>query len=112
MVRVHRRVLSIVWLLAVAIVVILAVLWLFQRRPIYFPLDTPVPPAKFVLPAAEEISFETEDVAPTTQQAIEEFYPGYMEGMTKAGRERGWGPMTRAHFDGGRPAWRADRGRP
>jgi probable LLM family oxidoreductase len=38
-------------------------------------------------------------VAPTTKQAIEEFYPGYMEGMTKAGQERGWGPVTRARFD-------------
>jgi len=38
-------------------------------------------------------------VAPTRDQAIEEFYPGYMEGLTKAGRERGWGPVTRAHFD-------------
>jgi alkanesulfonate monooxygenase SsuD/methylene tetrahydromethanopterin reductase-like flavin-dependent oxidoreductase (luciferase family) len=38
-------------------------------------------------------------VAPTRNQAIEEFYPGYLEGLTKAGRERGWGPVTRAHFD-------------
>lgn len=38
-------------------------------------------------------------VASTTRQAIEEFYPGYMEGMNKAGQERGWGPVTRAHFD-------------
>jgi probable LLM family oxidoreductase len=38
-------------------------------------------------------------VAPTKHQAIDEFYPGYMEGLTKAGRERGWGPITRAHFD-------------
>src|SRR5438046_2367476 len=38
-------------------------------------------------------------VAPTTGQAIEEFYPGYMEGMNKAGQERGWGPVTRTHFD-------------
>jgi probable LLM family oxidoreductase len=38
-------------------------------------------------------------VAPTTKQAIEEFYPGYIEGMNKAGQERGWGPITRAHFD-------------
>ena len=57
----RRRVLSMVWLLAVAIVVVLAVLWLFQRRLIYFPLDTPVPPAKSVLPAADEVSFQTED---------------------------------------------------
>jgi probable LLM family oxidoreductase len=38
-------------------------------------------------------------VAPTTKQALEEFYPGYIEGMNKAGQERGWGRVTRAHFD-------------
>ena len=38
-------------------------------------------------------------VAPSTREAIEEFSPGYMEGMNKAGQERGWGPVTRAHFD-------------
>src|SRR4051812_32433134 len=38
-------------------------------------------------------------IAPTTERAIEEFYPGYMQGMTKAGQERGWGPITRVHFD-------------
>jgi probable LLM family oxidoreductase len=38
-------------------------------------------------------------VAPTMQQAIDEFAPGYVEGLNKAGRERGWGPVTRAHFD-------------
>src|SRR5215467_14489136 len=38
-------------------------------------------------------------VAPTAQQALDDFYPGYIEGMTKAGRERGWGPVSRAHFD-------------
>jgi probable LLM family oxidoreductase len=38
-------------------------------------------------------------VAPTRNQAIEEFYPGYVEGLTKTGQERGWGPVTHAHFD-------------
>jgi alkanesulfonate monooxygenase SsuD/methylene tetrahydromethanopterin reductase-like flavin-dependent oxidoreductase (luciferase family) len=38
-------------------------------------------------------------VAPTLQEAVDEFAPGYLEGMTKAGKERGWGPVTRAHFD-------------
>jgi probable LLM family oxidoreductase len=38
-------------------------------------------------------------VAETTQQAIEDFYPGYAKSMTQIGRERGWPPMTRAHFD-------------
>jgi probable LLM family oxidoreductase len=38
-------------------------------------------------------------VAQSAKQAVDEFYPGYMEGMTRAGRERGWGTVTRAHFD-------------
>jgi probable LLM family oxidoreductase len=38
-------------------------------------------------------------VAPTREEAVEEFYPGYLEGMNKAGQERGWGAVTRAHFD-------------
>jgi alkanesulfonate monooxygenase SsuD/methylene tetrahydromethanopterin reductase-like flavin-dependent oxidoreductase (luciferase family) len=38
-------------------------------------------------------------VADTTEQAVEEFYPGYARAMTEVGRERGWPPMTRAHFD-------------
>jgi len=38
-------------------------------------------------------------VANTTQDAIEGFYPGYAEGMTKIGKERGWPPMTRARFE-------------
>jgi probable LLM family oxidoreductase len=38
-------------------------------------------------------------VADTTEQAVEEFYPGYAIGMTEAGKERGWPPVTRARFD-------------
>ncbi|HEV3324673.1 MAG TPA: LLM class flavin-dependent oxidoreductase [Puia sp.] len=38
-------------------------------------------------------------VAPTTQQALDDFYPGYAAAMTKVGRERGWPPMTRARFE-------------
>jgi probable LLM family oxidoreductase len=38
-------------------------------------------------------------VANTSQEAIDDFYPGYAEGMTKVGRERGWPPMTRARFE-------------
>ncbi|WP_299289546.1 LLM class flavin-dependent oxidoreductase [uncultured Mucilaginibacter sp.] len=38
-------------------------------------------------------------VAKTTQQAIDDFYPGYAENFTKIGKERGWPPVTRAHFD-------------
>lgn len=38
-------------------------------------------------------------VAATTEQAFDEFYPGYAESMTKVGKERGWPPMTRGRFE-------------
>ena len=38
-------------------------------------------------------------VANTTQEAIDDFYPGYAEAMTKVGKERGWPPMTRSRFE-------------
>ena len=38
-------------------------------------------------------------VANTTQQALDDFYPGYAEAMTKVGKERGWPPMTRSRFE-------------
>jgi probable LLM family oxidoreductase len=38
-------------------------------------------------------------VAESTDQAVEEFYPSYAAAMTRIGRERGWGPMTRPQFD-------------
>ncbi len=38
-------------------------------------------------------------VANTTQEAIADFYPGYAETFTRIGKERGWPPVTRAHFD-------------
>jgi probable LLM family oxidoreductase len=38
-------------------------------------------------------------VANTTQQALDEFYPGYAEAMTKVGKERGWPRMTRGRFE-------------
>ncbi len=28
-----------------------------------------------------------------------DFYPGYARSFTEIGRERGWPPVTRAHFD-------------
>lgn len=31
--------------------------------------------------------------------AIEEYYPGYAELWTKLGKERGWPPVTRSHFN-------------
>lgn len=38
-------------------------------------------------------------VAETTEQAIADFYPGYAETFTRIGKERGWPPVTKAHFD-------------
>lgn len=38
-------------------------------------------------------------VANTTDEAIQDFYPGYAETFTRIGKERGWPPVTRAHFD-------------
>src|SRR6202022_2771987 len=35
----------------------------------------------------------------TTQQAADEFYPGYAHTFTEIGKERGWPPATRAQFD-------------
>ncbi|HEY1921798.1 MAG TPA: LLM class flavin-dependent oxidoreductase [Tepidisphaeraceae bacterium] len=35
----------------------------------------------------------------TTEQAAEDFFPGYAQMFTKIGRERGWPPTTRADFD-------------
>jgi hypothetical protein len=39
----------------------LALLWLFQRRLLYFPTPGPVPPAASVLSGAEDVTFETTD---------------------------------------------------
>jgi alkanesulfonate monooxygenase SsuD/methylene tetrahydromethanopterin reductase-like flavin-dependent oxidoreductase (luciferase family) len=38
-------------------------------------------------------------VAATTQEAADDFFPGYARAMTDIGKERGWGPVTRAAFD-------------
>jgi probable LLM family oxidoreductase len=38
-------------------------------------------------------------VAETSQAAADSFFATYAEVMTQLGRERGWGPMTRAQFD-------------
>lgn len=35
----------------------------------------------------------------TTDQAAEDFYPGYAHTFTEIGKERGWPPATRAQFD-------------
>lgn len=38
-------------------------------------------------------------VAETTDEAKHDFYPGYAEVFTKIGKERGWGAVTRDHFE-------------
>jgi len=38
-------------------------------------------------------------VAETKQEAANDFYPGYAEVFTRIGKERGWGPVTRAQYD-------------
>jgi len=35
----------------------------------------------------------------TTEQAAEDFYPGYTHTFTEIGKERGWPPTTRTQFD-------------
>jgi alkanesulfonate monooxygenase SsuD/methylene tetrahydromethanopterin reductase-like flavin-dependent oxidoreductase (luciferase family) len=38
-------------------------------------------------------------VANDPDEARENYYPGYAETFTRIGKERGWPPVTRAHFD-------------
>jgi alkanesulfonate monooxygenase SsuD/methylene tetrahydromethanopterin reductase-like flavin-dependent oxidoreductase (luciferase family) len=38
-------------------------------------------------------------VAPTTQQAIDDFFPGYARAFSSVAKERGWPSVTRADFD-------------
>src|SRR2546422_2459268 len=38
-------------------------------------------------------------IADSSTRAEDEFFPGYAQSFTEIGRERGWPPVTRAHFD-------------
>jgi probable LLM family oxidoreductase len=38
-------------------------------------------------------------VRETTEKAVADYFPGYARVFTKIGRERGWPPVTRPHFD-------------
>src|SRR5438034_9437191 len=38
-------------------------------------------------------------VAEAAKQAADDFFPGYARAFTTIGKERGWGPITRAQFD-------------
>jgi probable LLM family oxidoreductase len=37
-------------------------------------------------------------IARTTEEAIEDYYPGYAETFTRIGKERGWPPVTKSQF--------------
>jgi alkanesulfonate monooxygenase SsuD/methylene tetrahydromethanopterin reductase-like flavin-dependent oxidoreductase (luciferase family) len=38
-------------------------------------------------------------IAPTTQEAIDDFFPGYARAVASVAKERGWPAVTRADFD-------------
>src|SRR6202163_421228 len=38
-------------------------------------------------------------IARTTQEAIDDFFPGYARAIASVAKERGWPAVTRAHFD-------------
>jgi probable LLM family oxidoreductase len=38
-------------------------------------------------------------VGNTSKEAVDDFYPGYAETFTRIGKERGWPPVTKSHFD-------------
>ena len=38
-------------------------------------------------------------VANTKDEAVNDYFPGYAETFTRIGKERGWPPVTRPHFD-------------
>src|SRR5580692_4922073 len=41
-------------------------------------------------------------IGETTQRAIDDFFPGYAKTFSRIGKERGWAPITRSHFDAAR----------
>jgi alkanesulfonate monooxygenase SsuD/methylene tetrahydromethanopterin reductase-like flavin-dependent oxidoreductase (luciferase family) len=40
-------------------------------------------------------------VAESNEKASNDFAPGYLRSFNEIGKERGWGPTTRSHFDAG-----------
>jgi len=52
-------------------------------------------PAEKLIVGLHSIGF----LGDTTEQAANDFYPGYAYTMTEIGKERGWPPTTRADFD-------------
>jgi uncharacterized protein len=55
------RVGIILLVVAAVLAATLGLLWLFQRRLLYFPTPGPVPPAASVVPGGEDVTFETPD---------------------------------------------------
>jgi fermentation-respiration switch protein FrsA (DUF1100 family) len=53
--------LTAVWVIAGAVALVLAVVWVFQRHMIYFPLRQEVPPVAIALAGADDVVFETVD---------------------------------------------------
>jgi fermentation-respiration switch protein FrsA (DUF1100 family) len=58
---VARTLVSFVVLIVVLVAVALTMLWLFQRRLIYFPDTGPVPPAASVISGARDVTLQTSD---------------------------------------------------
>jgi uncharacterized protein len=54
-------VVTVVGTVAITVTLLVAALWLFQRRLIYFPLSQDVPPVDTLLPGAEATTFVTAD---------------------------------------------------
>ena len=52
-------------------------------------------PAEKLIVGLHSIGF----LGDTTQQAADDFFPGYAHTFTEIGKERGWPPTTRAQFD-------------
>ena len=51
-------------------------------------------------PGQEKVGIHvTGFVAETTEAAKDAFYPGWSHAFSQVGKERGWGPVTRAQFD-------------
>lgn len=38
-------------------------------------------------------------VGKSSKEAVDDYFPGYAETFTRIGKERGWPPVTRSHFD-------------
>jgi uncharacterized protein len=57
----RARVIRVVIAVVAALVLLIAAIWVFQRKLIYFPDSSPVPPASAVLPGAADVQLQTSD---------------------------------------------------